>query len=158
MSQTLIKEEPLVFDPFMSLEEVYKDINPGQMSSRFLASFNSILGLPRVLVSSKFQTLMNEILKEDYPALRCSAARAIMEGRIPGIPKPIETVQPGWRLQLAQGLALMDLFETILYRYVQEQIQECSTKTRGEVNSLSRAVGTAKLPRLMTSLLEDEKK
>jgi hypothetical protein len=145
------------FSPFEEVVDRYENINSGLMQSRILYAFRSVFRVPKVLISSKFREVMEKILNEDYPSLRCSAARAIFEGRIPGVAKPIETINPDWKKHLEQCFAILDLFETMAYQYLEEELKKSSADAKAEVKGMARTLGTIKLPRLVQFLEQETK-
>ena len=152
-----MEEEIQKFDPFELAGGKYLETGTGLIRSRILHAFRNVFNVPTGLVSSKFKEVMNKVLQENYPDLRCSSARAIFEGRIPGVAKPIETINPNWKKQLEQCFAILDLMETIVFLYLEEEIQKSTLKIKSEVKGVSKAIGSTKLSGLV-QFLDQEKK
>jgi len=139
--------------PFMSMEEVYKVDDKGLTYNRILQAF-SAFKIPPIAISTKFKDLITQVLKDEFPALRCSTARAIIEGRIPGVPLPAECIHVGWKLRIKQMLYLLDIFETIAYRQLENQIKEQSTPIRNQIRGIAKTLGTTKIPGLMEAVFD----
>ena len=152
-----MEKDTQAFNPFETVEESYENTGTGLIQTRILYAFPNVFRLPRGLVSSRFKEVMNQVLREDYPNFRCSSARAIFEGRVPGVSKPIETINPSWKKHLEQSLTLLDFFETVVHRYLEEELKKASADTKTEVRGMSKALGTIKIPRLV-EFLDQEKK
>jgi hypothetical protein len=145
------------FDPFMKVDDIYRDIHKGIVSERVLVAFQSILGLPRAIINSEFKKIVQEVLNEEYPHLRCSAARALIEGRVPGIPLPVRNVQPQWKKKLKQALCLLDIFETIIARYVEKRIEEAPPRVKNQLKTVTEVFGTDKVSGIMNVLQTADK-
>jgi hypothetical protein len=136
-------EEPL--NPF---EDVTSELDQGMTMHRLLTAFQSLFGLGMSAVSTEFRAFVRKVIEEDHPTFRCSAARMIFEGRIPGVPKPYGVILPGFKKRYVQYLYLMDLFETIVQRYLEEEVRGLSTSSRKEVRELKSVLGTVKVPKV----------
>jgi len=139
--------------PFMSMEEVYKVDDRGLTYNRILQAFGAFK-IPPAAISSDFKALITQVLRDEFPALRCSVARAIIEGRIPGVPVPAAHIHVGWKLRIKQMLYLLDIFETIAYRYLENQIKEQSTPVRNQIRGIAKTLGTTKIPGLMEAVFD----
>lgn len=113
--------DPTTFGPRDPVEGVYEREHPAILLERTLYAFQSVLMIPKPIVSRKFCKVLHEAILKDYPGLRCSAARAILEGRIPGIPKPTAEVHSSSVKRIQQALCLLDIFETIAHTYLEKE-------------------------------------
>lgn len=98
-------------------------------------SFQQVFGISKGLLRTRFKKYCREVFKEEFPSLRCSTVRAIYEGRVPGIPKPCDKIQHQWKNSIEHALFLCDLFETLMFRYMEE---EKEAKQREEMEERSR--------------------
>jgi len=119
---------------------------------RLLNAFQGMFQVPPAVISTKFRAIMREVVQEEYPNFRCSAARAILEGKIPGVPKPVAPIHPAWKKRVQQSLYLLDLFETICLRYIESVIKEQKPEIREDAKNLASNLGSVKIPRLLESV------
>lgn len=140
--------DPPIYEPFMALEGVY-DEGKSLTERRVLHAFQSIFGLPMGIISSEFRRVLHEVIEEEYPHLRCSAARAVIENRIPGISPVVGVVQPQWRKRLLHALYLMDLLETVAARYVEALMRDQPAGVRKDLETIRNVFGGVKLPGIM---------
>ncbi|KPL09539.1 hypothetical protein AMJ71_06110 [candidate division TA06 bacterium SM1_40] len=145
------------YEPFMPLEAIYEQEGREIVRERISAAFANVLGLPRGVISTAFKSVIDEVLKEEYPRFRCSSLRAIVEGRVPGVPIPVVEVSIGWKKRLLQALTLMDFFETILARYIEGLLDEQRADIRKQIETVTGPLGGAKIPRVTRVILEGEK-
>lgn len=87
--------------------------NEALVWERMLSALGNIFGTPKGAISTDFRERMEKVFKKEYPNLRCSTARALFEGRIEGIPKPLSDIPPAWKKLLQQALSVLDMFETM---------------------------------------------
>ena len=125
---------------------------------RLLNAFQGVFRVPPAVINTKFRAVMREVVEEEYPHFRCSAARAVLEGRIPGVPKPVAPIHPAWKKRVQQSLYLLDLFETICLRYIESVIREQKSEIREDARNLSFNLGSVKIPRLLETVYELDKK
>lgn len=147
-NRTMTDSDPPIYEPFMPLEGVY-DENRGITEIRVLNAFQTIFGLPKAIISSKFRRVIHEVVEEEYPNFRCSAARALIENRVPGIPPIVGVIQPQWRKRVLHTLYLMDLFETIVARYIEGLLADQSAAVKKEIETIRKTFGGTKLPGIM---------
>jgi len=149
-----VLSEQEIYQPFLRLSDTYTQ-DVGLIRHRVIQSFLNTLGVPKILVTKDFRGALDDMLEEDYPALCCSSARAVLEGRIPGLPAPARPLRRSKKLE--QVLCLMDVLETLVCRFLENQIAEKATSIRREVEVVGDTFGGVKLPRLMRAVLELEK-
>lgn len=113
----------------MKVPQAYKELNKSLTLERILIAFSSTLGLPRAAVSTKFKEVLVQALDE-FPDMRCSAVRALIEGRIPGVPQPFTTIPYAVRRNLEKALYLMDCFETIIQLHFQRLAEQDKKKEK----------------------------
>ena len=106
------------FVPSQPTPESYDETPQGVALQRLLFAFQNAFGILPGVVSREFKAEIEKVMEWDYPKLRCSSVRAVMEGRIPGIPKPLETVHPQFKRRYDQALTLFDLMETMVQHKV----------------------------------------
>lgn len=116
-------EDPTTFGPREPVVGVYEGTHPSLLLERALFAFQSVLMIPAPVVSRKFREHLHKAIIAGHPGLRCSAARAILEGRIPGVPRPTAEQHSSSAKRIQQTLCLLDIFETIAHVYIQEQEQ-----------------------------------
>jgi len=107
--------------PFQPLEGVYDSTDSGVMVTRALAGLFRLFGLPPAAFHTKFRNCLREVLDQEMPNLRCSTARAVLEGRIPDIPKPISNVPSSSQAHLRAALLALDLMETVVCKYLEKE-------------------------------------
>ena len=112
-------------------ESVYGEDDKGLTLERVLYAFQTVLGIPRGIVQTPFKRHLYSLIQDEYPRFRCSALRAVLEGRIPGIPKPVEPIHPQWRKKVQQALYLLDLCETIVHKHIEEKKHAVKNKETG---------------------------
>lgn len=105
------------YAPGQPVPECYEGLSDAVLSTRLTGAFEHCLGVPSSILSTAFRAFVLEVFRSEAPALRCSAARAIMEGRVPGVPRPAEGFPANTKKQLNAFLLLADVFETISRHY-----------------------------------------
>lgn len=110
------------------LSPYYKDRNASIDAYKAVEAFFHMFGIPPAGVSSEFRRKLQECAERNHPNLACSAARALFEGRVPGIPKPVSPIEPGWMLRVEVGLILLDCFETLVKETMNNAIEDSKTK------------------------------
>ena len=79
-----------------------------------------MFGMKPGLCDRRFLKAAIELIEPDFPNLRRSAMRSVIEGSVDGIIKPL-TIVPSWaKKRLEQGLTVLDVIETVLHRAGQE--------------------------------------
>lgn len=147
--------EKQAYFPFMSARDVYEHDDEGLTFNRVLQAF-SAFKIPSAAISTDFKLYLNRLIRDNFPDLRCSVARAIIEGRIPGVPIPAAHIHIGWRHRVRQMLYLLDIFETIAYLHVEKQIKEQSPTVRNQIKGVTKVMGGVKVPRLMETVFQLE--
>lgn len=104
------------FDQSEPIPEPYSEVGVDTIVSRALYALPAIFGIPRGLVTSDFEAWCKTVLNRRHPFLHCSAARAVFEGRIPGLPKPTHHLRASKLMQ--QAMYLLDMFETLVCDYM----------------------------------------
>jgi len=93
--------------------ESYAGEKSGPLLEYLLIHLQSIFGIPTATISSAFRETLRHTMEHRFPRLRRSAARAILEGKVPGVPNVIVGVPNGVQGHLKKTLQLLDLLETI---------------------------------------------
>lgn len=131
-----------VFVPGGPVGDCYLDGTEALLETRLTAAFEHCMGVPHSILATDFRAFVMDVFRTEAPRLRCSAARAIMEGRYKGIPRPAEGYPSNTKKQLKQFLLLCDVFETIS-RHYEEQLSELKTKADNEASeSAKKILGT----------------
>jgi hypothetical protein len=120
--------------------------------TRILHAFMSVFGLPSGRVSTEFRAALQKMIDSEYPDFRCSTARAVLEGRIPGIPAPVTLHRE--QKQLRQALFLLDALETMAAIYVDGRLKGLAPEIRSEVDLLRKTMGTAYVPGILSQFEE----
>ncbi len=145
------------FLPFGKVVGVYEKIPRGLTEARLFAAFQSMFGIPPGVIRTPFKRILREVIEEEYPHFRCSSARAVLDGLVPGIPKPVDRIHPVWVKRVRAALYLLDVFETVCHRYIESQIAAQATETRHAVAAVRKSVGSSKVPRLLEAVYRLEK-
>lgn len=141
------------YQPFLPVPECYRGVHRPMTRERILQAFSSVLGLPTATISTKFRELINAVVEEEYPDFCCSTARAIVEGRLTGVPLPMVSIPYNLRKRLDQALFLLDLFETVLFRWMEEEVSKKSVEVRTQAYRLRDQLGGLKAP-IMIEFIE----
>ena len=83
-------------------------------------ALSRMFGFSMNLISLDMKAFMLKVVTEHTPNLCCSSLRAIMEGRVPGIPKPTSH-DPVKNHYARTTLMMMDVMDTIVREYLREQ-------------------------------------
>jgi hypothetical protein len=108
--------------------ENYSEVASDTIVTRAMYAFPTLFGIPHELVTTSFRNYAKDVLKRRHPFLNCSAARAIFEGRIPGIPKPTAHFRNSKMMQ--QCIYLLDLCETLLTDWVKNGVDNATDDQR----------------------------
>jgi hypothetical protein len=128
--------------PFATLTEEYKDKSGSITLHKALQALFQMFGIPTPVITSAFKRYIEEAVADVHPDYTCSAARSIVEGRIPGVPPLVHTIHPMWREQLEMALHLLDLFETLVQRHVVEMVRNADSSTRRDIKAIESIIGT----------------
>jgi len=79
-----------------------------------------MFGFSMNLISPEMKAFMLKLVTERTPNMCCSSLRAVMEGRIPGIPKPTSH-DPNINHYARTTLMMMDVMDTIVAEYLRQQ-------------------------------------
>lgn len=140
------------FDLFQTTPESYESTPRAITMTRILQAFLSVFGLPSGRVSTEFRAALQKTIDVEYPYFRCSVARAVLEGRIPGVPPPLTLHRE--QKQLRQALFLLDALETMAAVYVEGRLKSVAPELRSEVELLKRTMGTAYVPGILSLFKE----
>ena len=154
----LTDNTPAEYVPFLAVPECYGKENSNMMRERMLTAFQHTFGVGKSAISTKFREKVKEVFDAEQPKLRCSIARAIFEGRIPGVPKPLHYIPPSWEYRIKYALALLDMFETIGALYVESKIEELDPTLKGQADVVRESLGGLKVPRLLEEVTKTETK
>jgi hypothetical protein len=138
--------------PFASLEEEYSGKPATIVAHKTYQAFFAMFGIPSNLISTEFKKFTEETCKKIHPRYHCSAARAIIEGRIPGVPSPVMKINKMWEEKVNLALHLLDFFETLLQLHSQRVLLDASEDLRDDAKALTDVVGTTKVPLLFEFL------
>lgn len=144
-----------MFDLFQPTPQSYEGQPVSLTMTRILCAFEAVFGIVPGRVSSEFRVKLQTCVDEHYPALRCSTARAILEGRIPGIEAPVSLQRE--QKHLRQALFLLDALETMAAVYVEDVIKEKSPEFKAEIDILKQTMGSVKVPGVMGIFQSAEK-
>ncbi len=97
-------------------------------------ALSRMFGFSMNLISAEMKAFMLKVVTERTPHLCCSSLRAVMEGRIPGIPKPTSH-NPVKNHYARTTMMMMDVMDTIVCEYLREQ-EEGLSLLDGEVSDL----------------------
>ena len=93
---------------------VYDNVHPALVLERALCALEGVFKIGKGTASTKFKEHLHQTILHGYSkGFRCSAARAILTGAIPGIPMPVAEVHSSSVKRIQQALCLLDLFETM---------------------------------------------
>jgi hypothetical protein len=143
----------LAFDLLQATPESYEDTPRAITMARILQAFMSVFGLPPGRVSTEFRAALQKTIDSQYPNFRCSTARAVLEGRIPGVPSPVTLHRE--QKQLKQALFLLDALETMAAAYIDERLKSLPQNLRSEVEVLRKTMGSAYVPGILTLFKEN---
>lgn len=110
-----------IYVPFDCPEDLRKEYqncfrDPEHIIHSACVALSRMFGFPAELISEK---LKEKMLEAASGAIRCSSLRAVLEGRVPGLPKPTSHVPH--RNQIARTtLVLADIMDTLVCEYLQE--------------------------------------
>lgn len=99
--------------------ESYEGQNRGLLLEYLVIHFRDMFGIPPAVISSDFRRVIEETMEMHFPRLRRSGARAIIEGRIPGLCSVMVAAPNGIQGKLNKTLQLLDLLETIHCKYME---------------------------------------
>jgi hypothetical protein len=133
-----------MFDLFQPTPQSYEGQPVSLTMTRILCAFEAVFGIAPGRVSPLFRAQLQDCVNKNYPALRCSTARAILEGRIPGIEAPVSLQRE--QKHLRQALFLLDALETMAAAYVESEIEKNTPQFQVEIDILKKTMGTDKLP------------
>ncbi len=114
-----------IYVPF-DVPEDQKDEYSGRYSDPESVVYSVCVALSRMfgfsmnLISVEMKAFMLKVVTERSPHLCCSSLRAVMEGRIPGIPKPTSH-NPVKNHYARTTMMMMDVMDTIVAEYLREQ-------------------------------------
>ena len=134
------------YAPFTSVGEDHYSQSESFLFEKFLSSFSNILCVHKGLIQKEFRLALRDVLR-GKKMIR-STFGDVMEGRIPGVPPPLNSIPSGAVKRVEQMILMMDVIETFAHRYLEGLIKEQSTGVRAEVKEMVGALGTVKLPRL----------
>lgn len=143
--------------PFCSARDSYDSTTDIQLD-RILNAFFTEFRISKFLLKADFREYIERIMASHYPDLKCSPARAVMEGRIPGVPRMIDDMPPMTKKKIQHCLILMDLFETIVYEYVETVISSQKEGVQRAIRIAKKSLGSTRLPRLLDEILKGPKK
>lgn len=145
------------YAPLTPVDEDHYHQSESFLFEKFLSSFSNILCVHKGLIQKEFRLALRDVLREKK--LVRSTFGDMMEGRIPGVPSPLNSLPPGAVKRVDQMLLMMDVIETFAHRYIEGLIKEQSTGVRSEVREMVGVLGTVKLPRLTEAVygLKDSK-
>lgn len=127
--------KPRNYVPGITAVEVHEDEPLPMSMERMMQSFQVVFGIPRGCISTEFKNHVHAVLTKNYPRLNCSIPRAIIEGRFPGIPKPIATLHTRWKRQTVMALRLFDLMATMARLEQEEKIEKASPVIKRTLSS-----------------------
>lgn len=123
---------------FTEVNESWSDLHPNTTSTysgvdairRDLPmALCGMLGIKPGLCDRRFVKRAIELIGPDFPNLRRSALRSLIEGNVDGIVKPMAVI-PSWgKKRLEHALMAMDVIETVLHRAGQEGASNGQTET-----------------------------
>jgi hypothetical protein len=138
--------------PYRSLEEEYKGESSSFSLHKALQAFQHILGLPPGMLRTEFKEYAKKVVEKNHPAMKCSAARMVLEGRLSGIPLPFSSIHPGWRFRVNTAFLILDLFETIIQDWLEESLREAAPEIRVDLEELDGVLGTNRVSALLELL------
>lgn len=94
--------------------------DPESVVYQVCISLSRMFGFSMNLISLEMKAHMLKVITERTPHLCCSSLRAIMEGRVPGLPKPTSH-NPNINHHARTTLIMMDVMDTIVAEYLREQ-------------------------------------
>jgi len=133
--------------PFIPLEGVYEKIDKGRLYQMILFGLQRIIGPRYEAYTSSFRTLVKQVLDQEYPRLRCSSLRAVMEGRM-GDPIPIK-VPSIHQAHCSQTMAALDFLETLSCLHLEQRLNQLPKDFRDKLREVSDVIGTNKIPGLV---------
>lgn len=111
-----------MFEPGEPIPETYEGQEKALLVNRVLSQFQQVLGIPRGAVLQDFRELIEDCINSRFPELNCSAARAIVEKKLPNIPDVFYS-NSAFRVRLERALLFLDVMETIVREaYVQSEL------------------------------------
>lgn len=145
-------EEPFgIVKSYTNLREDLKDFP----AHRFFLAFSEAMGIPDALIRTEFKKYIQDFAKGIYPNLHCSSLRAVLEGRIPGVPIPVQPVPPMRRTRVELILFLADLSETLVQEYISKRIKSLKDDRRvDEMRVVQDVLGTSKVPSVLDALMK----
>ena len=99
--------------------DAYQGLSKSLTLQRVLMAFTHTFHLPHGAIKTPFRELLTNTSVK-FPKFRCSAARALIEGRIPGLPQPFNSIPHHVRRDLDKTLYLLDIFDTIVQLHFEE--------------------------------------
>lgn len=114
-----------IYVPF-DVPDGQKDEYSGKYSDPESVVYSVCIALSRMfgfsmnLISEEMKAFMLKVVTERTPHLCCSSLRAVMEGRIPGIPKPTSH-DPVKNHYARTTMMMMDVMDTIVCEYLRTQ-------------------------------------
>lgn len=148
-----ITEDISIYQPFSPLEGIYEPYGKSLTMERVLYAMGHTFNIPKTVISTRFRRFMEDVIEQEFPRLRCSVARAVLEGRIPGVPKPVDPLPVLSRKKIDTALFVLDVLETFAYRYLQSLIDEGSPHIKNQMKRLEAVFGTTKVPGVVDFLM-----
>lgn len=140
--------------PFSPLENVYESQSQTRFEERAW-SFLLLINIGKLAVRTEFREYCQKLLKKEFPHLRCSPARAVIEGRMPGVPKFLDQVLPSWKHDLDAFLNFCDLMETISWEYSERLKLKIPKGVLEEVREAEKVLGHGKDRSILSHVLEN---
>lgn len=103
-------------------------------------ALSRMFGFSMNLISLEMKAFMLKVVTERTPHLCCSSLRAIMEGRVPGLPKPTSH-NPTKNHYARTTMMMMDVMDTIVCEYLREQEDGLGLLDGGGVDPVSQEPG-----------------
>ena len=101
-------------DSNLIVQGVYDGVHPAMLLERAICAFDGVFMIPKGTVSSAFKERLHTTILRHTPNFRCSAARAVLTGAIPGIPPVVAQVHSSSVKRIQQALCLLDIMETMV--------------------------------------------
>lgn len=148
----------------------------GLAVEQVMQAMSNLFGVNRAVLGSEFRNKVRETIQahirnrtrfrannrryragRDKPSemtLRCSTLRAVMDGRLPGVPSPLPHIPSASKCLVDQFLMLLDVVETMACEYVETLLEEQKEEVQIEMNELRKLTGTSKAPRLLGAVYQ----
>ena len=124
-------KKKLAYVPYTPISEAYREMDRLNVETSVLQTFEALFGCGQGALPAEFKRFLSKTLEDHHPHLRCSSLRAVLEGRVPGVPKPLLDLPIDIRGNANFIMMFMDVMETMVAEYIEYEMTLADQAKRG---------------------------